>query len=56
MTTEDVCRVFNILVKTCSYSDDVSMLHEVLGRLRHSIYSIQKEHIPQTMVNLLEIQ
>ena len=32
--TEDLCRVFNILVK----------ITELLGRMRHSLYNIPKEH------------
>ena len=55
---EDVCRIFNILATTTPYAtaDTDKVLHEVLGRLRHSLYSIPKEHLPLTMTNLIEMQ
>ena len=54
--TEDLCRVFNILVRTSPYSDlqDHSVIHECLGRLRHSVHDVPKEYFSQTLVNLLE--
>jgi len=44
--TEDLCRVFNILVKISPYSqfNDLQTFTELLGRMRHSLYNIPKEH------------
>ena len=58
LPTEDLCRVFNILVRISPYSnfDDQGTYHEILGRLRHSLYDIPKNHYPRTLANLLELQ
>ena len=58
LPTEDLCRVFNILVRISPYSnfDDQGTYHEILGRLRHSLYDIPKDHFARTLANLLELQ
>lgn len=58
---EDFCRILTVLVNSCPFApkdDDssISLMHELLGRLRHSIYSIPKSHLAITLVNLLELQ
>ena len=74
---EDVCRVFNILVRISPYKFDVDpqqiqqqsdeetkkalelhqkFLRELVGRIRHSIYAIPKDHFALTMSNLIEFQ
>ena len=63
--TEDVCRVFSILVNISSYFEmnkdenqsqlNFRFLSELVGRVRHSIYDIPKERFLQTFVNLIEV-
>jgi hypothetical protein len=62
--TEDVCRVFNILVRISPYQPQYKTQKEaepvhrfmstLIGRLRHSIYDIPKDYFTQTLANLLE--
>jgi len=58
--TEDVCRVFNILVQISPYfsqdtaSDNMLLIHEILGRLKHSIYDIPKPHFARMLSNLID--
>jgi hypothetical protein len=56
--TEDLCRVFNILVKISAYSnfDDQATFNEILSRMRHSLYNIPKKQFASTMANLIEFQ
>jgi hypothetical protein len=56
--TEDLCRVFNILVHISPYSqfNDQETLTELIGRMRHSLYSVPKEHFACTIANLIELQ
>jgi hypothetical protein len=64
--TEDVSRVFNILVRISPYQPKfktqaeaeptMRFLAELIGRIRHSIYDIPKEHFTLTLCNLLEYQ
>ena len=64
--TEDVSRVFNILVRISPYQPQfktqaqaeptMRFLAELIGRIRHSIYNIPKEHFSLTLCNLLEYQ
>ncbi len=56
LPTEDLCRIFDILVKTTAFAsaDNLTVVHEVLGRLRHSLLDIPKEIFPLTLCNLIE--
>ena len=61
--TEDVCRVFNILIRISPYFDPVApspdhqkFLQELVGRIRHSVNDIPKEHFTRTMANMTEFQ
>ena len=62
--TEDVCRVFNILIRISPYlpsdkkENDIAMkfMTEMIGRIRHSIYDIPKDLFSLTLSNLLEFQ
>ena len=56
--TEDLCRVFNILVKISPHSnfDDQKTYHEILGKLRHSLYDVPKDHYATMLANLIELQ
>ncbi len=58
LPTEDLCKIFDIIVKTTAYASpgDMSVVHEVLGRLRHSLHDIPKELFPLTLCNLIEFQ
>jgi len=58
LPTEDLCRIFDIIVKTTAYASpsELSVVHEVLGRLRHSLHDIPKELFPITLCNLIEFQ
>ena len=50
--TEDVCRVFNVLVRISPYSpekDTTGFLAELIGRLRHSVYDVPKEQVTFTL-------
>lgn len=48
--TEDICRVFNILINLGAYmpaKESEHMMHfiaELVGRLRHSVYDIPKDY------------
>jgi hypothetical protein len=60
--TEDVSRVFNILVRLSPYQPinakdaepNMKFMTELVGRIRHSIYDIPKDHFSSTLSNLLE--
>lgn len=58
--TEDLCRVFNILVRISPYQPQKALLEqnkfmaELIGRLRHSIYDIPKEFFAITLCNMIE--
>ena len=55
--TDDVCRALNILVRLSPYSsEDPKFVTELLGKLRHSVYDVPKEHFSLTMSNLIEYQ
>ncbi len=64
--TEDVSRVFNILVRLSPYQpiyktakeaeSIMKFMTELVGRIRHSIYDIPKSHFTLTLCNLLEFQ
>lgn len=56
--TDDLCRVFNILVKIAPYSkfNDQSIMTELVGRMRHSLFNIPKGHFCQTVANMVELQ
>eukprot|EP00347_Sterkiella_histriomuscorum_P005947 403354650 len=60
--TEDLCRTFNILVRISPYEpakiakENTKFMAELLGRIRHSIYDIPKEHFASTLCNLIEFQ
>lgn len=56
LPTEDLCRIFDILVKTTAFAspDNLTVVHEVLGRLRHSMHDIPKDLFPLTLCNLME--
>lgn len=56
LPTEDLCKIFDILVKTAAFGskDYLSLVHEVMGRLRHSLHAIPKDHFPSTLCNLIE--
>ena len=50
--TEDVCKVFNILIRISAYFEhpendindrNLKFIQELVGRLRHSIYDIPKD-------------
>jgi hypothetical protein len=56
MPTEDICRMFNILVKTMPFSSGSQVFDEVFKRLRSNIHGIPKEFFCQTMYNLIEVQ
>jgi len=57
---EDICRVFNILVKISPFTtwneENNQITHELLGRLRSSVYDVPKEHFALTVSNLIEFQ
>ena len=61
--TEDVCRVFNILVRISAYYENedgktnernLKFMQELIGRLRHSIYDIPKPLFTSTLSNCIE--
>lgn len=62
--TEDVSRVFNILVRLSPYQPIyknpkdaepiMRFMTELIGRIRQSIYDIPKDHFSLTLCNLLE--
>jgi len=57
--TSDVCKVFNVMVRISPFAkeeQDQKFLTELVGRIRHSIYDIPKEHFALTMSNLIEFQ
>lgn len=58
MPVEDVCRVFNILVKLSPYSgfNQQETYNKILGRLRHSLHSVPQALFASTLANLLEMQ
>ena len=58
LPTEDLCKIFDIMVKTTAFASpsQLSVVHEVLGRLRHSLHDIPKELFPLTLCNLIEFQ
>ena len=56
--TEDVCRVLNILIRLSPFASKAAgkFVTELIGKLRHSVYDVPKEHFSLTMANLLEFQ
>ena len=58
LPTEDLCKIFDIIVKTTAFASPghLSVVHEVLGRLRHSLHDIPKDLFPLTLCNLIEFQ
>jgi hypothetical protein len=56
--TEDLCRVFNILVRICPYSqyNEQPILTELVSRMRHSVFNVPKEHFAMTLANMIELQ
>ena len=58
LPTEDISRIFNILVQTTPYrsADEVHVSNEVFKRLRSNLHAIPKEHFAQTLCNLAEFQ
>ncbi|CDW77722.1 UNKNOWN [Stylonychia lemnae] len=60
--TEDLCRVFNILVRISPYQPQKNLpeqqkfMAELLGRLRQCIYDIPKENFASTLSNMIEYQ
>jgi len=63
--TEDAARVFNILISIAPYHFKGSLdeqfedahykfMFELVGRLRHSVYNVPKEHFTSTISNLVE--
>jgi hypothetical protein len=48
LPTEDICRIFNILVTITAFAskDEVAVLNDVLARLRANILAIPKEIFP----------
>jgi len=40
LPTEDICRMFNILVENIAYSKDQSTLDELTSRLRSNLFGI----------------
>lgn len=55
--TEDLCRVFNILVRISPYSqfNDQATFTELIGRIRHSLFNVPKDHFASTLANMIEL-
>ena len=56
--TDDLCRIFNILVRISPYSqfNDQATFNELIGRMRHSLFNVPKEHFATTIANMIELQ